>query len=55
MTKKLTDLKTLRTSLAQELEQYKSCDPQVLKELKQQTVVAHEAANRWTGTVCVYK
>ena len=53
MTKKLADLKTLRTSLAQELEQYKSCDPQVLKELKQQTVVAQEAANRWTGTVCV--
>lgn len=56
-----------KVKLAQELEQYRSCDPQRLKELRkcrpstnyrlhvamlagEETTVAQEAANRWTGT-----
>lgn len=36
-----------------ELEQYKSCDPQTLKELREGTAVAVEAANRWTGIIII--
>ena len=37
------------SKLKAELEKYRECDPQVLEEVKQQTMVAREAANRWTG------
>lgn len=32
-----------------ELQAYKENDPEVLEAIKQETSVAHEAANRWTG------
>ena len=38
-----------KQALSTELERYKVCDPQVLKEISQQTKVAVDAANRWTG------
>lgn len=44
-----------RKVLTTELEQYKSCDPQTLKELREGTTVAKEAANRWTENVFAVK
>lgn len=38
-----------KKQLLAELERYKECDPEVLEEMKQETKVAKEAANRWTG------
>ena len=32
-----------------ELEKYKACDPEVVEEMRQQTRMAKDAANRWTG------
>lgn len=32
-----------------ELEKYRECDPAVLEQIKKESVVAMEAANRWTG------
>ena len=47
--KALAQKKKERTVLSDELEQYRLCDPDVLKEVKQQTRVAMDATNRWTG------
>lgn len=40
-----------KKKLLEELEVYKECDPDVLKEIELQTKVAHEAANRWTDNI----
>lgn len=39
-----------RQELAAELEKYRECDPEVMLQLKDEAVLAKEAANRWTGT-----
>ena len=50
----LNKKKLENVSLKKELDQYRQCDPQVLKKLKADTVTAIDAANRWTGMcVCV--
>ncbi|XP_050411217.1 meiotic nuclear division protein 1 homolog isoform X2 [Patella vulgata] len=33
------------------LEKYRECDPEVLEQVKKETVVAKEAANRWTDNI----
>ena len=43
--------KCRREELLGELEKYKACDPEVMEQMKQQTHMAREAANRWTGEV----
>ncbi|XP_064612721.1 meiotic nuclear division protein 1 homolog [Liolophura sinensis] len=40
-----------KKQLLAELERYKECDPEVLEEMKQETKIAKEAANRWTDNV----
>ena len=45
----LAEKEALNSKLQQELDQYRDCDPEVVEEVKTQTVVAKEAANRWTG------
>lgn len=49
--KKLSEKEALHSKLQAELEMYKEIDPEVLDQIKQQTVVAQEAANRWTDNV----
>ncbi|XP_022110506.1 meiotic nuclear division protein 1 homolog isoform X2 [Acanthaster planci] len=41
--------------LKAELEKYRECDPEVLEEVKKQTLVAREAANRWTDNIFTIK
>lgn len=41
--------------LEQELERYKECDPEVLKNMQQETIMAKEGANRWTDNVFTIK
>ncbi|XP_046360312.2 meiotic nuclear division protein 1 homolog [Haliotis rufescens] len=48
---RLTDVRGKRQSLVTELEQYKECDPEVLQQVKVDTVVAKDAANRWTDNI----
>ncbi|KAJ8042641.1 Meiotic nuclear division protein 1-like [Holothuria leucospilota] len=48
---KLSEKEALHSKLQAELEMYKEIDPEVLDQIKQQTVVAQEAANRWTDNV----
>ena len=35
--------------LSADLQRYHDCDPEVMEQMKQETLVAKEAANRWTG------
>lgn len=53
--KALEEKKAMKNALGNELEQYKACDPETLKELRQQTQVAVAAANRWTENVFVVR
>lgn len=41
--------------LKDEVEKYRDCDPEVLEEVKRQTHVSVEAANRWTDNVFAIK
>ena len=41
--------------LEQELERYKECDPEVLKNMQQETIMAKEGVNRWTDNVFTIK
>ena len=46
---KLEEKKTVVKKLHTELDKYKACDPERMKQLKAESVVAKEATNRWTG------
>ncbi|XP_052802451.1 meiotic nuclear division protein 1 homolog isoform X2 [Mya arenaria] len=53
-TKILTDLSAVeseRSRLAGELERYRECDQEVVEEVKQNSQIAREAANRWTDNI----
>ena len=45
----LAGRKQCKEKLLVELEKYKACDPEVMELMKQQTLTAKDAANRWTG------
>lgn len=45
----LNKCKELQAELSAELDKYRECDPEVMQRMKDETVVAKEAANRWTG------
>ncbi|KAH3889991.1 meiotic nuclear division protein 1 homolog [Dreissena polymorpha] len=47
----LSDAQSEKSRLEKELERYRECDPEVIAEVKQQTQVAKEAANRWTDNI----
>lgn len=49
----LSNAQTEKSRLETELERYRECDPEVIAEVKQQTQVAKEAANRWTGMAVI--
>ena len=49
--KELAEKETLNRELEKELEKYRECDPEVLENLKKETLTAKEAANRWTDNV----
>ena len=36
-------------NLEAEIEKYKDCDPEVMKQMQKESKTALEAANRWTG------
>ena len=42
-----------RAELQKELERYRECDPEVIDAMKEETKVAKEAANRWTGKIII--
>lgn len=46
---RLSEVKSETSKLESELEKYRECDPEVIEAVKQETKVAKEAANRWTG------
>ena len=52
--KKLEAGKEEKKQLAAELESHRTCDPERIKELRGETVVAMESANRWTGEYTQY-
>lgn len=45
---------TEKDKMALELQDYKENDPEVIESIKEETVTAHEAANRWTGTAGLF-
>jgi hypothetical protein len=45
LAKKEAELQTLQT----ELNKYRECDPEVMEKMKEETAVAKDAVNRWTG------
>ncbi len=54
----LSDLSSVKSEVAglrTELERYRECDPEVMQQMKEETVVAKEAANRWTGKEVIFK
>jgi len=46
---KLSKLQSDKKKLLEELDRHKDCDPEVMEQMKEETSVAREAANRWTG------
>ena len=50
MLAELSKLQSEKKKLLEELDRHKECDPEVMEQMKEDTVVAREAANRWTGT-----
>ncbi|XP_077866462.1 meiotic nuclear division protein 1 homolog isoform X2 [Saccoglossus kowalevskii] len=49
--KELQEKEKQKSHFLSELEMYKECDPEVLKEIQNETGVAKEAVNRWTDNV----
>ena len=47
----LSKLQSDKKKLLEELDRHKDCDPEVMEQMKEDAVVAKEAANRWTGAV----
>ena len=48
---RLSEKQGERAELQKELERYRECDPEVIDAMKEETKVAKEAANRWTGNI----
>jgi len=48
----LSKLQSDKKKLLEELDRHKDCDPEVMEQMKEDAVVAREAANRWTGVIC---
>jgi len=48
----LSKLQSDKKKLLDELDRHKDCDPEVMEQMKEDAVVAREAANRWTGANC---
>uniref|UniRef100_A0A3P9MTE2 Meiotic nuclear division protein 1 homolog n=1 Tax=Poecilia reticulata TaxID=8081 RepID=A0A3P9MTE2_POERE len=53
--KQLQFLREERTKLQAELEKYRECDPDIIKEMRKSNVVAKEAVSRWTDNVFAIK
>ncbi|GLV34459.1 hypothetical protein CBL_09707 [Carabus blaptoides fortunei] len=51
----ITDLQLEHDSLLKELQKYKDNDPEILKQLQNQSTLAKEAANRWTDNMFAIK
>ncbi|KAK3085027.1 hypothetical protein FSP39_023053 [Pinctada imbricata] len=47
----LEEKRAVVSRLSTEIEKYRECDPEVIEGVQKQTVVAKEAANRWTDNV----
>ena len=47
----MKSLKTKKDELDLKLKRYKDSDPQVLKELEQETKISKLGANRWTDNI----
>ncbi|XP_065110029.1 meiotic nuclear division protein 1 homolog [Paramisgurnus dabryanus] len=53
--KELVALKDQRDQLKADLEKYKECDPEVVKEIRNSNIAAKEAVSRWTDNVFAIK
>jgi len=51
----LSKLQSDKKKLLEDLDRHKDCDPEVMEQMKEDAVVAKEAANRWTGAVRLLK
>jgi len=47
----LTKKRAEKEAILKELEKYRECDPEVLEKIKEETVEAKDAANRWTDNI----
>ena len=47
-------MKAEHERLSTELQRYHDCDPEVMEQMKEEAIVAKEAANRWTGINCIF-
>ncbi|XP_067136804.1 LOW QUALITY PROTEIN: meiotic nuclear division protein 1 homolog [Centruroides vittatus] len=53
--KELESVEKEKDKLKSDLKKYQDCDPKMLESMKNQTVVAKEAANRWTDNIYALK
>lgn len=51
----LKQLREQRASLKADLDKYRECDPDVVEDMRKETVVAKEAVSRWTDNVFAIK
>jgi len=47
----LSERQTEKKSLEKEIASYQDCDPQVMEQMKRETLVARDASNRWTDNI----
>ena len=45
----LKEARAMKEQLEAELEEYKTCDPEIMQQMKKETRLALDASNRWTG------
>lgn len=53
--KELAENKIILKDLKSKIEKFKDCDPEVLEQVRKQTVTYKEAANRWTDNIFAIK
>jgi len=47
----LASMQQERQALLTDIQKYRECDPEVMQTMKDETVTAHEAVNRWTDNI----
>ncbi|KAK3860930.1 hypothetical protein Pcinc_021624 [Petrolisthes cinctipes] len=55
MLRRLSQLEDSQNQLNKDIQKYRDCDPEVLAQMKEGSVVAQAAANRWTDNICEVK
>ncbi|KAJ1946373.1 Meiotic nuclear division protein 1, partial [Linderina macrospora] len=53
LTEELAEVEARWSSQQEELQQFKECDPELMNQRRKETVVAQDAANRWTDNIFI--